>query len=302
MSAEEQTDFNGIYSWLTTQLLPEQLLRTRHFPRSDPKIAKKAVIYNLPHKYFQTVPAPNKRRCRFCFQIYVVNSSGEQMSNNFCCYHDGRRPRPYEKFSCCGKGLKSTGCKERNFHVTSDNDPKKLNNFIISKDCMNSEKAIYSIDCEFVHTNMGMELAAISVIDQDEKLIFSSFVLPDNPIVDYLTQFSNLTEENFSSTSDCLSMDEYRQKMRQILGPNVIVIGHAVSQDLLRMGVIQDKIVDTSVMFPHPDGNHLRIGLTTLKDKYMKNLNFPLIHTKAFIDCSMTMKLVRLVYEGKIIP
>ena len=302
MSSVDQDTLSGFYSWLSSQLLSEQQLRDRHFPRPDTNTNGKAVIYNLPHKYFKTIRVPMKRECRFCYSVYDIDSLGEQKANNSCSYHTGRRPPRYGEYQCCGRGISSPGCVKRNFHVTRDVDHNNLNNFIVSNDCMNLEKAIYSIDCEFVHTNFGMELGAISVIDQNEKLIFSSFVRPDTPIVDYLTQFSNLTEENFPSTSDCLSMDEYRQKMRQILGPNVIVIGHGVSQDLLRMGVIQDKVVDTTVMFPHPDGGIMSLSLAILKDKYMKDVHFSESDSKSLIDCSMTMKLVRHVYDGKIKP
>jgi RNA exonuclease 1 len=48
---------------------------------------------------------------------------------------------------------------------------------------------IIAIDCEMVQTDVGLELARVSVIDYDFNTLLNEFVLPDNIIIDYNTKY-----------------------------------------------------------------------------------------------------------------
>jgi RNA exonuclease 1 len=52
-----------------------------------------------------------------------------------------------------------------------------------------------AIDCEMCTTNDGLELARISVVDEAGAIIYDTFVVPDNPIVNYNTEYSGITAE-----------------------------------------------------------------------------------------------------------
>jgi hypothetical protein len=46
---------------------------------------------------------------------------------------------------------------------------------------------VLSVDCEMVETTMGLELAAISVINFDYETVYEAIVKPGNPVINYLT-------------------------------------------------------------------------------------------------------------------
>ena len=293
--------FDAFYVWLESKLMPENELKKRHFPRAHPWVLGTALVYNVPHKHFRSIRVNGQRRCCLCYKVYKVDSSGYQLGSVQCLYHPYKRPPPDKYYVCCGKPSTAEPCLKRNFHVTADVDVNNLTNFLVSNHCLNKERAIYSIDCEFVHTQCGQELASISIVDQNEKIVLNTFVRPDNPIVDYLPHFSNLKPENFTGTSKCVTTIECRKMILNVLGPEVIIIGHGLQEDFLRMGVVHDKVVDTSFMFSHPDGEDFCYSLKTLKEKYLKHDYFPSTNnSKALMDCIVAMRIVRLIYKGQI--
>jgi hypothetical protein len=54
---------------------------------------------------------------------------------------------------------------------------------------------IVALDCEMCSTCIGLELARISMVEEDGSVLIDDFALPSNPILDYNTKFSGITEE-----------------------------------------------------------------------------------------------------------
>lgn len=52
---------------------------------------------------------------------------------------------------------------------------------------------IVAIDCEMVQTELGLELARITIVDYDFNIIMDEFVMPANNILDYNTKYQNKT-------------------------------------------------------------------------------------------------------------
>ena len=55
-----------------------------------------------------------------------------------------------------------------------------------------------TLDCEMVQTgatNNDLSLARATILDMDGNVLFDELSKPSLPIVDYLTQFSGITEE-----------------------------------------------------------------------------------------------------------
>lgn len=50
---------------------------------------------------------------------------------------------------------------------------------------------ILTIDCEMVQTNIGYELARISIINEEYQEVYNKFVKPKNTIVNYHYRFVN---------------------------------------------------------------------------------------------------------------
>jgi RNA exonuclease 1 len=55
----------------------------------------------------------------------------------------------------------------------------------------------YALDCEMVRTAFGLELARISVINEQMAVVYERFVVPDNEILDYCTQWSGITADTY---------------------------------------------------------------------------------------------------------
>jgi hypothetical protein len=54
---------------------------------------------------------------------------------------------------------------------------------------------VASVDCEMCQTDLGAELTRVSVLGHDGSLLLDTLVKPNNPVRDYLTQYSGMTEE-----------------------------------------------------------------------------------------------------------
>lgn len=53
-------------------------------------------------------------------------------------------------------------------------------------------KTIYAIDCEMCQTTKDSELTRISVVDWEGNVVYDVLVKPENPITDYLTEYTSL--------------------------------------------------------------------------------------------------------------
>lgn len=54
---------------------------------------------------------------------------------------------------------------------------------------------VAAVDCEMCETAQGQELARVSVLGHDGRVLLESLVKPRNPVLNYLTQYSGITEE-----------------------------------------------------------------------------------------------------------
>jgi RNA exonuclease 1 len=54
---------------------------------------------------------------------------------------------------------------------------------------------ILVIDCEMVTTANGFELARCTIVNYEEDVIFDELFKPADPILNYNTEFSGITEE-----------------------------------------------------------------------------------------------------------
>ena len=283
-----------LYAWAVEQCLTENQLKEYHYPRPHRSIKGKAIIHNVPHKYFRSVLSPYERFCRFCFKPYAVSKDGIQSDYNVCYYHPYRRPPPSVSYPCCGRNRMGRPCARRNFHCTEDVDVFKLSGFLDSNYLPNKRPAIYSLDCEFVQMKSGLALGQIIMIDDQERVVMNATVMPPEPIVDYLSQYSNLSKEDFQENS--LTEPQFHAKLSKFLGPNVILIGHSLQCDLLKMKVIHHKVVDTARLFKHPDGPQFVLSLKSLALKFLDkqtitNSSIP----KPQLDSVMAYRLVKML-------
>ena len=284
-------NYKMFYDSLNSKVLDEHQLKMLNFPMQGEERGR-AILHNLPHPHCPTVPGENLRKCSFCQTVYQVNDEDLQPIGTVCVYHDVKSFNFLTgKHACCGQFLKSSGCQKRGFHVTEDIDPNNLINFVNSEvDGLEARKIVYTLDCEFVFTKKGQELASIVMIDQNEREVLNIKVMPESPILDYVTKLSGLSASDFV-TGGVMKHSMYVKKLRSLVGPNVILVGHGLKEDLLRMGLIHNKVVDTSVLYPH------RISSKTNSLTQLWNAHFTGQRiggsNKALIDCKKTLRLAK---------
>ncbi|KAK6505482.1 hypothetical protein TWF481_007380 [Arthrobotrys musiformis] len=156
---------------------------------------------------------------------------------------------------------------------------------------------IYSMDCEMVKTASGPSLARISLISFDGKLVFDSLVKPSEPILDYLTPFSGITEallENITTT-----LPDIQNKLKELINANTILIGQSLNSDLNALKFKHPWIIDTSVIYDHPRGKPMKPSLKWLTQKFLKKeiQNQPSTGHDSIEDSRACLDLVKLKLE-----
>ncbi|BGP53492.1 hypothetical protein JCM8202_001136 [Rhodotorula sphaerocarpa] len=129
-------------------------------------------------------------------------------------------------------------------------------------------KRILGIDCEMCLTDAGSELARVSVVNLEGKIIYDKLVKPDNPIRDYLTRFSGLTAEKLENVS--MRLEDVQKDLTQLLDYNTILVGHSLECDLRVLKLIHSRVIDTSVIYQHPRGPPFKASLKWLAQKWLK--------------------------------
>ncbi|KAB7505897.1 putative RNA exonuclease NEF-sp, partial [Armadillidium nasatum] len=100
---------------------------------------------------------------------------------------------------------------------------------------------MFGIDCEMCQTIAGHELTRISVV------IYTSFVKPDNPIIDYLTRYSGVTSSDLENVTT--SLVDVQQKLRELLPKDCILVGHSLENDLTALKLLHPYVIDTSLIY-----------------------------------------------------
>ncbi|KAH9825938.1 EXOIII protein [Teratosphaeria destructans] len=143
----------------------------------------------------------------------------------------------------------------------------------IENGAMLEGRRVLAMDCEMCITSpkgatpQVFSLTRVSVIDWDGNVVLDELVKPADPITDYLTPYSGITEKMLENVSTTLS--DVQQKLLALLTPQTILIGHSLNSDLNALRLTHPYIIDTSLIFPHPRGPPLKSSLKWLAQKYL---------------------------------
>lgn len=129
------------------------------------------------------------------------------------------------------------------------------------------EPVMVAIDCEMVDTTGGHELARLSVVDAHCEILADVLVKPPNPIVDYLTQWSGITEELLVGVTTTLA--DAQDVLLRVVDADCILVGHSLENDLRAMKIAHDRVIDTSVCFPRRNGGGGKQALRALADRML---------------------------------
>ncbi|XP_019368847.1 PREDICTED: RNA exonuclease 1 homolog isoform X2 [Gavialis gangeticus] len=274
LRAEDLTG-SALYRRLKEYLLTEDQLKENGYPMPHPEKAGRAIVFTTEEK--KTTDSSCRICCR-CGTEYMVSASGNCIRKEECLHHWGRLrkqkvPGGWEThYSCCSGAVGSPGCQVAKQHV-QDGRKESLDGFVKTFEKLpatDGYPGIFALDCEMCYTKQGLELTRITVINSDLKVVYDTFVKPDNKVVDYNTRFSGVTEEDLANTS--ITLRDVQAVLLNMFSADTILIGHSLESDLFALKFIHCTVVDTSVVFPHRLGMPYKRALRTLMADYLKRI------------------------------
>jgi RNA exonuclease 1 len=128
---------------------------------------------------------------------------------------------------------------------------------------------VLAVDCEMCLTSSAeFELTRVSVINWHGETLLDELVKPENPIKDYLTAYSGMTKDLLDPVTTRLH--DVQQKLLELITPTTILVGHSLNSDLNALKMTHPFLIDTSIIFPHPQGAPLKHGLKWLSQRFLK--------------------------------
>lgn len=206
-------------------------------------------------------------------------------------------------YPCCSEPVGSLGCTKAEDHVFKTSNPARLaavlpfittpENPSPAKDRKGRVVGAVGFDCEMGYTAFGLELIRITAVSWPEhELLLDVLVRPLGTIIEFNSRFSGVWPEHFanaipyanwqppsepqdpSATPPPLPIVDNPQKARELLcsylTPSTPLIGHAIENDLNATRLCHPSIIDTMILYPHPRGLPMRLGLKTLTKKYFE--------------------------------
>ncbi|CAE6416047.1 unnamed protein product [Rhizoctonia solani] len=237
-----------------------------------------------------------------------------------CTYHWGRtyvnrmggvREMIYR---CCGSPAGSPGCVV-GAHVFKDPDdfdllharhPYSESSAFAEGSSQSALLDVAALDCEMIYTTAGMSIARVSVIDGAGKCVYDKLMKldPGVGVLDYNTRFSGVKSLDEAE----LDLDGVRREMRKFIGPDTILIGHALENDMRALRMVHHKVVDTAILFPHQSGPPFRRALKDLARQHLgiliqNNVDGDNLGHSSLEDAVATLDLVKFwVQERRRIP
>jgi RNA exonuclease 4 len=114
---------------------------------------------------------------------------------------------------------------------------KKSRNRQRSSKSKKAHKNILALDCEMVGVGeygLDSALARVTLVDWNGGVVYDEFVKPLEPVVDYRTFVSGITEEMLSDRG--LDLAEVQSRVSELL-EGKILIGHALKNDLQALSI-----------------------------------------------------------------
>eukprot|EP00762_Andalucia_godoyi_P002465 ANDGO_02764.mRNA.1 Small RNA degrading nuclease 5 len=129
---------------------------------------------------------------------------------------------------------------------------------------------VLAIDCEMVITSRGRELARLSVVGADRKVLLDAYIKTEYPVVDYLTKHSGITPELLKTAT--LTRDGALEKLTALMHSKTVLIGHSLQNDLAALGIAgcsHVRVSDTAVLYPHRESDKYCHSLKFLARQYL---------------------------------
>ncbi|WWD05426.1 hypothetical protein V865_003503 [Kwoniella europaea PYCC6329] len=253
-----------------------------------------------------------ERICNRCKVTFVVSSKNieERMKNGECKYHYGRTlPERIEgrrkwMYTCCGKERGEVGCQDY-IHVFSEEDddrklarrvPYKTTEQVIGKGDggLGKWNEVVAMDCEMIYTTAGISLGRVTIVDENGEILLDELVRQTVPVLDVNTRFSGITSDQLKTA--VMDLPAVRAAACMFIGPDTIIVGHGLENDLRALRLLHIKVIDTAFVFPHDKGPPFRRALRDIvKEKlgyFIQDRTSDLGHSSA-VDAKSTLEVLK---------
>lgn len=268
-----------LYELLRKYILSKDDLEKNGYPlMGDNKLA-----YISKNAYYYR-PLSKKRNgekfvCMNCKSDFEVDKRGmPTVTLTKCIYHSGKlkfeRSKNEKFWLCCYQRQHESGCESSIYHIPDKLDDDALEHFVTTTNIKSNKKTeepnFYALDCEMVSTTVGIEIVRVTVIDHEGREVYESKIKPFNPILDYKSKYSGITEESLSNCKKRLF--EVQLDLLKIFNKDSILIGHSLESDLKALKMIHYNVVDTSIIYPHKYGPPYKWGLKLLSEQHLQRI------------------------------
>lgn len=128
------------------------------------------------------------------------------------------------------------------------------------------EGNIFGMDCEMCETAKGLVVTRITVVGFDNTTLYDELVKPIEPITNYLTQFSGITEDMLRDVTKTL-FDAQKDLLKMINAKDILV-GHSLENDLNVLQIRHPLVIDTAVLYGSR-GTHWKPSLRSLTSTHL---------------------------------
>ncbi|TNY24706.1 Rexo1 protein [Rhodotorula diobovata] len=263
----------------------------------------------------------NMRTCDRCKKDFTVRGDLDSDGRQACQFHFGRMVtekiggQKQRVYSCC-PAVAATPCQVGP-HVFKDEDVAALHSRVpfiptsslrasLSSSASTSSPSsfdlppavdIVALDCEMIYTTAGMSLARVTVVSATGSTLLDEHVRPPPgvAILDLNTRFSGVQSGDIDKA--VLDVPGVRRALARFVDEETVFVGHGVENDLKALRLIHEKVIDTAILFPHPNGGTWRHSLRNLaKDilrKFVQAGSDPTVGHSAKEDAETALELVR---------
>ncbi|PWY90188.1 RNA exonuclease Rex3 [Aspergillus heteromorphus CBS 117.55] len=203
-------------------------------------------------------------------------------------------------FSCCNESLgTSSGCTKGQTHVFKVSETKRLASILqFEKTPAQPGKGPLPpvcFDCEMGYTTLGLELIRLTAVSWPKgEALLDILVRPIGEVLDLNSRFSGVFPEHYTraipygtadSQTNASTLEDgevdspplqvvdspatARALLFEYLQPDTPLIGHAIDNDLNASRIIHPTIIDTILLYPHPRGLPIRMGLKALTKRHL---------------------------------
>ncbi|KAL1451031.1 hypothetical protein WDU94_003327 [Cyamophila willieti] len=127
----------------------------------------------------------------------------------------------------------------------------RFSKYIHTKDVYSEvtpQSPLFGLDCEMCKTaNDRNELTRVTLVDEQENVIYESLVKPYNTITNYLTPYSGITRALLAPVATRL--EDAQRTLIERLPADAILVGQSLNCDLHALKMMHPYVIDTSVIF-----------------------------------------------------